>query len=998
MTVRGNPPRRVVLAADTQTRFRRLARSRGWKGEAAALDAVRLLDAEIASTEVDDLAGFFALGNGTYVVVRGAGARPPESLYWREAVALDRRDFSRVRCNPFRILPAAGRDVPRADDEIEPPDLPRGVSAADDLRRLTKLHRASRAYAEPDEFEALLAAVLDVEHTLVIGGNWSYVDLELLLLLFPSPLRPDVTFHTCALAAPAEPVPRLVLTPVIDEATFDPVGSLWGHRLPHTRGDISRRATRAATQLTALLEAPRTLGEAHAEYERYTASARPVRRALLDEVETLLRFAGLRQARATANSYAGLRIVADSLDVHGGAEHTEPRWLFALLRHAAPAENVGRAVATALRNGYTDGPVAAFALERVAASRQSAPVDFEEFIRPVEEAAQELAPEGEDAGSIRTILALLAAARADVAAFLRALPVPLDHELVGRLGGVDAWAPATHPAIAHALQAAGAATTPEGVTAAIEAVGRLAADLQPGADRIRVVDIAVQYARWTFRTTPVEQWEGALPVAAAAMQLGDAVVTAGRMSLTGRPDTEHVRDMLSRSMNPAAAMDLASHTDAEIFLGWLGSDASRSRVTRREIEQRGETLVRAVHERVLASDAPIEAAHWSLALIERVRHGGTDGQYVVLGTSLLRLAAAERASRILRDYVASRTTIALALVLHADIRALFDGNDVNTVGAAALAAAIDEAKAKRGVQGIVAACDRLRGTGIMLGPADITSAHVVERLSALLDELREHGSGPLATHTSPLTRALATVLTPEALELIRGVLVVTPQAGQPAATVQEPAAPTAPSPAQADAKQRAAAAIMHFFRTRPWAAPTAAFFSAAIFVMLFAVVASGTFGDAAAPAPAGQETISDPTVAVAGLAEASALVQENRLNDAIEMLGGRLVARSLPEAVVWDSLLAYAALRQGRRLQSDDVRRVPALRVAREAANRTIALVPPTSGSYGFFRLVRAEACIIGRLGCEDDAVLVDLALAVESPDGQVSRRAQELMDYVLGS
>lgn len=47
--------------------------------------------------------------------------------------------------------------------------------------------------AGPSELEPLLAAMLEAEHTLVLGSDWTDADLEPLLELLPPRLRSELT-------------------------------------------------------------------------------------------------------------------------------------------------------------------------------------------------------------------------------------------------------------------------------------------------------------------------------------------------------------------------------------------------------------------------------------------------------------------------------------------------------------------------------------------------------------------------------------------------------------------------------------------------------------------------------------------------------------------------------------------------------------------------------------------------------------------------------------
>jgi hypothetical protein len=991
-----------VLSADR--RGYRLARSRGWPGEAAALDAVRLLDTRAASAEVRELAGFFALGPDSWVVVRGGcDAAPREDCrrHWREAIAIERAEFARLRFNPFRLLPGRPVGVDDSPDiGLTPPELPRDATLADDMRRLAELRRPDGAAVSPHALETLLAAVLETEQTLMLGSDLSYDDLELLLLLLPAPLRPYVTFHSHAAGLPS-PVPRLVLTPDTNDEAFENAGFTLGHCLPATADRIARRSRRVARELIELAAVPERLAAAHHGFEQYVARLRPARRPLQAEVETLLRFARLRQARESGHVSEALRLLSDSVIAHGKTAHQEPRWMVELIRLGFPPDAVGLAVADSLRVGDA-GLVPAFVIERYALRRRKDAGEFAAFARRIEQLASELAvsASGDTARRVRTMLLLLAAARGDAAGMVAALDVPVDRELVRRLGGVDAWAPTASEPVAHALRALVDANAPDTIGAAIAALHAFMPEVPHGLERIRLAECAVEFVRHAFRQLPATSWRDGAGLARAALELCVAVTAGSRISLDGRPDTEHYRELLSRSMNPRALLELQGHGDAELFFGLLGSDASRSRVSRREVAERGHLLVRAVHERIerdAAGTRTAEGVHWSVALLERVRAGELEKEHLPLALDLLRLSAGDDANRILRAYFEAFPAMALMLLEHSRPREYLDMLEFAALAAAALDAALARSIEERDLSGVATLCLRLRQAGVLLTAADLRPG-VEPRLHALIAELRAKATRPLAVYLKPLYRVLAPILTPDAEQLVRTLLLEQPEPVQKVA-------PVARFAAFADAASTAAADPV---RARRLASAAMAFLGIAFVGMAAVLLATergrralfgegeltaANVGAAATPRPQAAPPIEIPPDE--RLARARGFASTGAWTDVVALLLGDTLDASAPGAntVAWDSLLALGALRMGERIPPGDIRRELLLNLTFTYAGR--ALRGPLDGpaSADFLRLLRAEACITGPLECGDAVVNAELTRASRSADPVVRARAAQFLE-----
>ncbi|MGH7555809.1 MAG: hypothetical protein ACREMQ_22640, partial [Longimicrobiales bacterium] len=676
-------PRRAVFAADRQNGSRQLGLSHGWSDDGAAAEAVLLLETEAASIEISDFAGFLTLGRGSWAIVRGglAPAPNPTGRYWREAVALEALDFARVRFNPFRLLPRLPPDLVQIQPQLSAPALPVTSSAAGDLDCLRELHRRVHVERTPGELEMLLAAVLEADHTLVTGSDWSYGDLEQLILMLPPRLRPELTFHTYALALPREPIPRLVMTPLHDEWPFHPETGTWGHRLPQTRSEISSHAQEAAADLIGLLDAPELLGEAHEAYERYVGRFKPKRRPLLDEVDTLLRFARLSAVRVQGEAGAALRVLSRAVGSQGtDLDESEMTCLLDILQEGFPPESMGTAVADCIRQASVNPVVTAVVLERFLSRREADPAAFAAFVRPLANvsAANLISSDERTGRRVATMLALLAAARGDAAGLVASSHPPLDREVIDKVGGIDAWA-SREAAVGWALRALAEARTPEDLVDALRALAGLRGEIPQGRAQIPMVELGVACMRWGYRSLPREAWEVGLQIGIAGLNLCHAVTTTGRISLDGRTDADLLKEMLDRTAS-LKGVDLRGHSDAEVFFGFLGVQASRSRPALWEIPERGDPLVKELFERIRKSvrrdENPGEGIHWSLALLDRVRRHEVDGQYVPLAAQLLRLSAGSSARDILRWYLEAYPALGARIREDASSHGLVDDRDL----------------------------------------------------------------------------------------------------------------------------------------------------------------------------------------------------------------------------------------------------------------------------------------------------------------------------------
>lgn len=562
MGERGVSPRRAVLAADGAGAESILARSPGWVSDAAALETIALLGGDSASRQIEDLAAFVRLEPSSWAVMRGGLARDTDAprRYWRDVIVVEAADFAPRRFNPFRILPGDLTEWPVPGDSLPAPELPPPVSSSDDHDRLSRLQLLKRADRPPHQIESLLAALLDADNTLVLGSDWTFAELELLILLLPPRLRQELTFHTYAQPGPAGIVPRIALTPLLDERPFRPDTGLWGHRLPHTSTDIRAHAHELAEDLIALLGAPERLARAHEVYEQYVERHEPPRRPLAEEVERILRFARMAEARAQGAAGTALRMVArvaasDGSDAtRGAANEAERAYGFEVLREGFDAASLGAEVAELVREGTVDPDALADIIERFLTERPNEPARADAFLRALRAACvrggDRLAVpdvadrEGMGARRIATLLMMAAAADRDRLAFAAAITqAAVDPDQIRRLGGFEAWVPQDEPAFATALRAlTGPRPDLPHVLAAL-------AELQHGMaarDAIGLIDAGVACVRRSHRTTPADQWESALPVARALLDLCETV-TANGITLDGRSSSDLLTDMLDRA-------------------------------------------------------------------------------------------------------------------------------------------------------------------------------------------------------------------------------------------------------------------------------------------------------------------------------------------------------------------------------------------------------------------------------------------------------------------
>ncbi len=966
-----NTPRRVVFVADPATGSWQMGRSSGWSSDAAAQEAVWLLDTDGSSLAVRDFAGFFVLEGGSWVVVRGGIAPPPNPTdrYRREAIALEAEDFARVRFNPFRILPELDSDnfeTPQA--ELPSPEIPIFLGPADDVTRMAELE--SRSRDRRSELELLLAAILDRDHTLTVGTCWSYDDLELLLLLLPPHLRSQVTFHSQATSLPPDPVPRLVLTRS-NGVAFEAVGPGWGHRLPSSAGEIQSGARRAASRLVEQLAIPDRLVEAQEAYGK-RASVHGCGPALLAEVQALLRLA--RRAGRQAPPDEGLRELVEAATVRhtkllkaGGAEtHSE-----------VTPKSLGGVVARHIRSGQRDMSAPAVVMERFFTRRQSHPNHFAEFIQRLDGVLDGMVlPESESGARIRTMLMLLAASRRDTAGVADAIVAPAPRDLIARLGGVEAWVPSEDDSAAgEAVRALATVEDAEGADLALHALAEFSRSLPDGPPRDRVEAAAFATVRGIYRQLSPERWETTVAIGAKAFDRFQAgsQVAAGEVG-----EVSHQGLGAVVSSDP----DLRAVSDADLFRGFLGFAGSPCSLARPAITTRGDALVDEVVERIRrpASDgAAAEAAHWSLYLIDRVRRRQTDAGYLRLAARLLRVAAPPGASAALGGYFMRYPEVLAWLFDQAELRANLESSELTRLYVNALADELGEAERTGEGSGFVALCQRMRATGFTL-EEDVLLAGLGTRLSAPVEPASKDPE-KRSVDRSILYDALSGMVALEAQVALRSLLRM-----DGAADAASPAGVAGAQETGATLVGRAELAGASGLRV---GARRLLFAAASVVVLIVAgagLMRSSSRAAARSAAQIERERITGE------LAEGRQLAGMSDWQGVVALLSQRTPPDSLADAFAWDSLLAVSALRQAQGVASSDTSRTRLLSLAIERSSRALVLAAPFAPGTDVLRLVRAEACLAGDLPCQKTDIREDLILAMRSSAEGVSRRAQSLL------
>lgn len=914
-----DPPRRALLVGPADGESTTLLRSSGWPTEAAAFQATGLLDTDAASRQVEHFVGFLQLGVESWAVLRGGLAPAPRGsalLRWREVVVFGPGDLARVRFDPLRLLPATPPELDRTPDEPLDPAAVSDASASDDAARARTL-RALGSGAGREALTQLLAAVLDVPHTLVTGSPWTADDIELLMLLLPPRLRAAVTFHTYATSLPREPIPRLVLTQLDEDWPFERATPVWGHRLPATTSAIRPRALKSARALTELLDSPARLAEAHQAYGRYADVLRSGSFDLLQEVERVVHYDAVAQARDGRDAKTSLRLLL-------GASPAGSDVLFASIRSAFPAGALTAALAELL----------------------------------IEEEPGVMAP----------------VARRFVA-------------------------------------------SPGGATEVIRALA--VARGGNGGPTSRRVSAAVDCARAAYRRLPLDQWPTGLELAEALLDL--CRLAEGGWDREFRAPAEDRSDVA-----------LAAQPDLDVFLGFLGVDAARSRPARWELSDRGPELVAEVLTRVqraATDEPPVEAVHWSLALIERIRLGQVDHEFLSLAAALLRETKVRGTAAQLRAYLDARAAAASWLLEDGTLRELLGSREIAGHWAAAVERALLEAAETRDMTPVEAACQHLARAGVQLHEPHLLQ-HLAQPIRTLVTSLTESaGRRQSAARITALHALLAAITAPEAGPALRRLLL-----DEPETPITPPAPPPEPQPSPigfqpTPEKHSTAPAkperveedqppllVVHPERKRSRRRSLLAAATVAV-VLGGALVANVVFRGnsdeadaggvsntadavgtvpAATPAPAPERRAASIPVSrdliAAELAEARLHARSQDWGRVVEVLSTAAPDAAFPEAFAYDSLLAASALRQALALANQDSARDRLLELARVSSSRALQTIESFGPGADELRLLRAEACIAGQLACDPQRITQDLILAARSGSTRVSARAAELL------
>lgn len=585
---------------------------------------------------------------------------------------------------------------------------------------------------------------------------------------------------------------------------------------------------------------------------------------------------------------------------------------------------------------------------------------------------------------------------------------------------------------AHALEAVADAASVETAAEALLALGRARERVPPGPEQLRLLGLAFSCVRRALCELPAAEWPAGVPLVDALLALCEQVTISSRLSLSGRPDHAHIREMLQRSLEHVGKPEFKEHSDAEVIFGFLGVEASRSWLSRREMPQWGGHLAGVVRERLavppggdreradaeepeMDGSAPepvsLEVLHWSIALLERVHRTQVHAHYVALAGGLLGLTKPVDAGGALRAYVEQAPEIARMLLARTNPAEYLHGDDLGSVVGVAFGLTVREAAEVHDTSPAISFCERVRVCGIRLGAEEVAS-HLSARLRALVDDLRAHTTRPLAVHTAELLRALTPIVTEGALPLIREALGLTPVDADGEARKQGEWWGMTPG--------RFVIPVESLIERRPVLLFVIAFLATAIATVNGLMLLSGISGTVStlsipvastprAPATAFVRpsppqlifsrtdsfaaSISDREIAAARLDLARASADAGQLSTVIDELAADSVARGLPEAFAWDSLLAAAAFRQAARLQGEDMRRLTLLSLARDRVGRALASPAASEDARDYLRIMRSEACLSSRIQCDERMVLMDLAFASESPNPELRTRAEEILN-----
>jgi hypothetical protein len=162
----------------------------------------------------------------------------------------------------------------------------------------------------------------------------------------------------------------------------------------------------------------------------------------------------------------------------------------------------------------------------------------------------------------------------------------------------------------------------------------------------------------------------------------------------------------------------------------------------------------------------------------------------------------------------------------------------------------------------------------------------------------------------------------------------------------------------------------------------------------------GVAGPAAPPAAARAVTAvaSNPPRAAtrdeiaAELAEARLHARSQNWARVVGVLQVAAPDAAFPESFAYDSLLATSAVRHALTLPQEDSSRLRLLQLARQRSTRALSGAAAFTTGADELRLLRAEACIEGRLGCDENRTAQDLLLAARSASSAVSARASDVL------
>lgn len=282
--------------------------------------------------------GYAGLAGG-HIIVRyttygwndGRPAPPMTDAIW-----VDDATFDRVRRNPFALVPACDEVFAELTDL--PPVVVPVCDEAMEYERVRAIGRNASGFID------FVAGALGGEHVLMVDGQDHRVDLELLLLLLPPPLRDRLTFQTCAYQPPQ--LARRVTC--VDAFHASLRQAAWSLVLP----DQSDRLTlKPANRFAEFLAVPERLSRAHELYARLDAAdAMP---SLATEASRLMRLADF-------SVVLDRKVATDAIRLVAKASGSEARVALAELEARFDADVIGEALAALLETGADEGALDVF--------------------------------------------------------------------------------------------------------------------------------------------------------------------------------------------------------------------------------------------------------------------------------------------------------------------------------------------------------------------------------------------------------------------------------------------------------------------------------------------------------------------------------------------------------------------------------------------------------------------------------------------------------------